>query len=242
MANPRATVGMLTVLVACAAPARAQSTPEPSDADLDARLAWLDRVLDREGFATRVWRGTWIGFYSGGTALETLLAVLNNTPAKLGARIDSGVNVAKAALGLGFTLFSPADAGPRADNLRAMPTSTRAQRLAKLRYAEASLQAIASEERSRRGWFGLIGGALVNAGGAWVDWAAIKGNGTLGWITLTSGLAVAQIQFHTQPTGAIRAWDAYRRAGAGASLGDPPAVLRWSIGPTAGGAALRATF
>jgi len=242
MANPRVTVGMLTVLAACAGSARAQSVAEMSDADLDARLTWLDRVLDREGLATRVWRGTWIGFYSGATALETLLAVLANTPDKRGARIDDGINVAKAALGLGFTLLGPADAGPRADVARAMPTSTRAQRLAKLHYAEASLQAIAAEERSRRGWFGLIGGALVNAAGGWVDWAAIKGNGALGWINVTTGIAVAQIQFHTQPTGAIRAWDAYKRAGAGASLGDPPAVLRWSIRPSASGVAVQATF
>jgi hypothetical protein len=57
-----------------------------------------------------------------------------------------------------------------------------------------------------------------------------------------SGLVIAQIYFHTQPTGAIRAYDAYRHARGGGRLGDPPPVLRWSIRPAAGGMAVEATF
>jgi hypothetical protein len=209
------------------------------DIDVANRLVWLERVIDREAFGTRVWRGSWLGFFGGATALEGVLAAVTKDT---GVRVDSAVNAGKAATAFAFVLFSPASAGPRADRLREMPRETRAERIAKLRVAEATLRALADEERDRRGWFPLIGGALLNAGGAWISWAAHRGNGALGWIGASTGLAIAQLQFHTQPTGALRAWQAYQRAGRGVSLGEPPPVLRWSIRPSAGGVAVHAAF
>jgi hypothetical protein len=112
---------------------------------------------------------------------------------------------------------------------------------------------IAEEERARRGWFGQVGNAALNAAGAFISWGAVKGttwanpvgangNGARGWIGLATGFAIGEVQFFTQPTGAIRAWEAYQRAGAGARLSDPPPVLRRSLGATSGGGAVRATF
>jgi len=97
--------------------------------------------------------------------------------------------------------------------LRAMPVETPAGRLARLRRAEGLLRTIAKEERDGRSWFPLVGGALLNVGGAWLTWAAYRGSGALGWFGLVSGFAVGQVQVFTQPTGAIRAHAAYLRAG-----------------------------
>jgi hypothetical protein len=244
MVEPRGAVAVAVMLTITAGAAHAQpvlpspATPEPVD-DVELRLAWLERVLDREAFATRVWRGGWIGFYSGAVALEALLAA---TATSTGPRLASGVSGGQALVGVVFTLVDPATAGPRADAVRALPRATRAERLARLGAAEGALRAIADEERARRGWFGLIGGALVTSAGASITWAGHRGNGGLGWLGVASSMVIAQAQFETQPTGAIRAWDAYRRAGAGAALGATPSVLRWSIRPTARGAALLGEF
>jgi hypothetical protein len=240
MASLRTTCCAVLTLATATANARAEPPPESAeDAAVTERLAWLERVLDREALATNVWRGSWIGFYGAATVVEGVLLGTAKTRAD---RVNDGVGVGKAAIACGFTIFGPSTAAPAARITRKLPAGTRAERLAKLRLAESYLHAIADEERDRRGWFPLIGGALLNAGGGWITWAANKGAGVAGWFGVASGLALAQIQFHTSPTGAIRALEAYRRAGAGGRLGDPPPVLRWSIRPTAGGMLVEGAF
>jgi hypothetical protein len=228
------------IVATAGAPARAEARPgDPDDAEVAARLAWLSRVLDREAQATKLWWGGWVAFYGGAAVVEGALYATGKTAPE---RVDAAMNIGKAGIALGFTLLSPVNAWAAARAVRGSPAGTPAERLAKLRHAESRLESIAAEERDRRGWFALTGGALLNTAGAWIDWCANRGAGGIGWLGLASGLVVAQLQFHTQPTGAIRAWDAYRRAGAGARLGEPPAVLRWSIGPTAGGTSVRGEF
>jgi hypothetical protein len=211
----------------------------PDDSEVAVRLAWIEGVLDREGAATRAWQWSWVGAYGAATIVEGALLATAKTPTD---RVNDGVYLGKAALAFGFVLVSPASAATGARVVRVLPAGTPAERLAKLRLAESTLRALAVEERERRGWFPLIGAALVNAAGGFVTWAAYRGSGASGWFDVASGMAVAQIQFHTEPTGAIRAWDAYRRAGDGGTLGEPPAVLRWSIRPTAGGVAVTGAF
>lgn len=218
-----------------ARPARAEEA-ERREADVEQRLAWLERVLDREATATRVWKGGWVGIFGGAAALEAVLAGVSSQP---NVRVDSAVNAGKAVIAFAFTLILPAHAGPVADRARAMPRATLSDGEAKLRYAEAQLALIAEEERERRGFLPLVGGALLNAAGAAASFAGHKGNGGLGWIGASTGLLIAQIQFHTQPTGAIRAWERYRR---GEPLGEPPPLLRFSIGATTRGGSLGVTF
>jgi hypothetical protein len=230
----------IPILAAIAGPAQAQ-TPrvEPDDTELTERLDWITRVLDREAAGTTLWRESWISFFGAAILFESHLAATATSPAP---RVGAAVNMGQATLAFGFTLLSPANAEAFALRLRSDGGETRAERLARLHRAEALLADLATEERDRRGWFGLIGGAVVAAGGGAVNFAATRGSSGVGWLGVATSLLVAQIQFHTQPTGAIRAWEAYRRAGAGAHLGPPPAVLRWSIGPTAGGVGLRGAF
>jgi hypothetical protein len=219
----------------------ARDAADAADADVTLRLAWIERVMEREGVATRAWQWGWVSFYGTAAAVQGALLATAKTPQD---RVNDAVSVGKEVVAAAFTLITPAAAGPSARTLRHLPAGSAALRLAKLRQAEALLRALAVEERERRGWFPLVGGALLNAGGGFVTWAAYRGSGSAfnGWFGVVSGLAVAQAQFHTQPTAGIRAWEAYQRAGDGSHLGEPPAVLRWSITPTAGGAAVTGTF
>jgi hypothetical protein len=230
------------LILAIALPARAQPAQqprEPDDDDLALRLDWMARVLDREAAATKLWRESWLTFFGAAVLFESHLAATATSPE---ARVHAGVTMGEASLAFGFIVVSPASAEATARTFHASTGESRAERLARLHRAEAMLAELAAEERTRRGWFGLSGAALVTSAGAVIDWSANRSGAGLGWLGLTTGLLVSQIQFHTQPTGAIRAWDAYRRAGAGARLGPPPPVLRWSIGPTAGGVGMRGAF
>jgi hypothetical protein len=213
------------------------------DADVAARLAFLERALDAEEASTRLWRSSWLAAYGGVTLVETGLLAIASTPA---LRLSSGVSVGSAAIGFTFRLLSPASGADAAGKLRGVRAETPAERREKLHRAEALLHRVAVEERFSHSWFPLIGGALVAAGGAWINFAARGGSAGAGWFAATSSLAVAELEFHTQPTAAIRAWDAYQRGGAGARLASRPASPSVALVPFAmgegGGAAIRGVF
>ena len=237
MAHRLASCSAALLVATLASPARAEpAAVEPDDASVSARLAWIERVLDREEASMRLWRGSWLAIYGGVTLLNaSLLATANSAP----DRVNDAVSGGKAAVAFVFTLASPATALSANGILRAMPMETPAGRLARLRRAEALLRTIAKEERDGRSWFPLVGGALLNVGGAWLTWAAYKGSGGLGWFGLLSGFAVGQVQVFTQPTGAIRAHAAYLRAGY-AARADPGIDLSLVAAPN--GLGLRGSF
>jgi hypothetical protein len=212
MSPLRASCCAALLIATFATTARAEPAPAPAaddDAGVSARLAWLEKVLDREEAATRLWRGSWLGIY-GGVSLVNVSLLASSTSAP--ARVSAAVNLGKAGVAFAFTLVSPATALKTPASLGELG-ETPEGRLARLRRAEALLRRIAKEEREGRSWFPLLGGAALNVGGAWLTWAAYRGSGFAGWFGLLSGFAVGQIQVFTQPTGAIRAQEAYLHAG-----------------------------
>jgi hypothetical protein len=223
-----------------AAPARADPPPaEAPDADVRARLAFIERTLDREESSTRLFRGGWLAFFGGATLAQGALIA---TASASSDRVVSGVGAAKAAVAFAFLLASPATVASSATTLRGAPSATPADRAAKLRLAESLLRSASEEERAGRSWFPLVGGALLNLAGAYTVWGATRNSGA-GWFGLVSGIAVAQLQFYTRPTAAIRAWETYTRTRDPARLArDPAPPVRFSILPSAGGLALQGWF
>ncbi len=209
------------------------------DAEVTARLAFLERALDAEEASTRLWRSSWLGIYGGVSLVEVGLLASATTPA---ARLSSGVSAGQAAIGFSFRLITPATATAAPGTLRSLPGDTLAERRLKLHRAEALLHAVATEERFRHSWFPLIGGALVAAGGACIVFAAYRGSAASGWFNAASSLAVAEVDFHTQPTAAIHAWDAYVREGPRARLARPSAAPSLALVPAVGGMAVRGSF
>jgi hypothetical protein len=212
----------------------------PPDADVAARLAWIEGVLDREEATTRLWRSSWLAIYGGVTLAEGGLLGASTTSAD---RVNAAINGGKAAVAFTFVLVSPTTGSTAGTSLHGALAETPAQRLAKLRRAEALLRTVAREEHDARGWFPLIGGSLLNAGGAWLAWATTHGSAGGGWFGLVSGVAVAQAQFYTTPTGALSAWDAYARAGNAVSLLRAPGPRTGvSIAPGVGSLSVQGWF
>jgi hypothetical protein len=233
----RATAIAIPLLLGAAADARA----EPTDADVSARIAWIERVLEREQAHARLWRDGWITAFTGVTLAQLgILGMVDDGP----ARLLAGIGAAKSTIAFSFLLVSPMAARSGAATLRAAPDRTPAERRAKLRLAESLLGTIAKEERFNRSWFPLAGGALVNTAGAWIFWAKYR-RPVDGWVGVGVGVGVSQLQYHTQPTLAIRAWDAYVRAGPegpGPRAVAPAPAPGVAIVPAPGGLAIEGSF
>ncbi len=222
-----------------AAPFARAEPPGADDADVAARLAYIERALDAEEASTRLWRTSWLAAYGSVVLAETGLLAIATTPA---TRVSAGVSIGQASIAFTFRRLSPATGADAATTLRAMRGETPVERRERLHAAEALLRRVATEERFSHAWFPLLGGALIVTGGAWINFAAVRGNAGGGWFAATSGLAVAELEFHTQPTGALRAWDAYRLHGAAARVTPAPALPSVAVVPGPGGLALRGSF
>jgi hypothetical protein len=238
MARWRTTCFAVLFLHAIAAPALAEPAAPRSDAEVEARLAWIERALDREQASGRLWYDSWVGLFGAATLAQAGIALNVNDPA---ARVSGIVGSVKSGIACGFMLLNPATARTAADTIRAMRADTPAERAAKLLRAETLLRTIATEQRFGRSWFPRVGGAALNTAAAWITWATTRGT-AVGWIGLLSGVAVAQLNIHTQPTSAIAAWESYSRAGSALPRLDPAPPPRVSVVPMGAGLALHTTF
>lgn len=218
-----------------AEPARSTAT---SDAEVTLRLAYLERVLERDEPRLRLWRDSWVSIFAGLALAQGGLALGATDGGVRAVSIAGGI---KSALAFAGVLAAPATGRTAATRLRAEPASTPAERRAKLRLAESLLRASAGDERLRRSWIPLAAGAVLNASGACVIWALHRP--VEGWLGLGSGVVVGQIQYWSQPTGAVASWEAY----AAGRFREPvpraaPAALRVSVIPGPGGLAIAGSF
>jgi hypothetical protein len=239
-----AVIAVVGVLFAARPAAAAE--PGPSDADVSARLAYVERALGREERWARVWSYGWLIGFSGLVVGQSVVAITATDDSVRAAAVSGAI---KSALGAGVRLFLPFTPASAAATLRRAPAATPAERRAKLRLAESLLRQSAAEERFNRSWFPLTAGAAVNLAGAYVLWAGYHRYGS-GWFGLGAGVAVSQLQYWTQPTGLMGAWGAYLRAfpsSPALPASTPlPALqkpgMSWSLAPSAGGAGVQLSF
>jgi hypothetical protein len=233
------------VLLLAAIPTSSALAASPEDAEIDARLTYLEVVLAREEGKVHTWRESWVSAFSALALLQLGVGSATTDPGVRGSALVGG---AKSLLAATSILVVPATAEKASSTLRKLGTSTPDERRARLRAAEQLLEASAGEARFRRSWIPLVAGALLNLGGATVMWAGYHRGGA-GWFGLGSGLVVGQLFYQTQPTGAIAAWSAYTNALArgkappsAASLGAKEPSIRWSVAPSVAGLLVQGTF
>lgn len=226
----------VVALVALAPPARAQRRAALTDSEVRVRLDFIEHAMAREGPAARLWHRGWIWGYAGLTLGEGAVALAAKPSS--GLRLSSAVGSAKSAVAFLSMLFSPSTASGADAELSALPEQTPEQRRAKLKLAERLLQKSAGEQHFRS-WFQPLGAALLNLAGTYVLWLGYKSY-SQGWISLGSGMAVAELQYFTAPSGSMDAWEAYR-AGRFASAPAAPAVS-FTIVPFGRGLAVVGAF
>jgi len=157
-------------------------------------------------------------------------ALLTDDP---GLAAESGVGAVKSGLGFGALLIFPFHATSGASHLDELPDQTPAERRAKLRAAEEILRVSAQDEEFGIGWPSRLASCAVNLAGAyylWIEHERFAG----GWLSLVTGMGVSEIQFRTQPTGALD--EVSRRPSVGQAQ---PLTISALPGP---GLALRGSF
>lgn len=236
MPRPPISIAAAAALASLAIP-RIARAGDPADAEVTARLIFLERALEREEPAVRTWSHGWTAGYGGLVIAQAAMAM--NAP-DASARAASILGSAKSAVGLAARIVLPLTATSAATRLRAIPSDTPAARRAKLGAAERLLAQSAADERFGRSWVPLIIGAALNLSGAFILFRPYRATAS-GWFGLLSGTAVSQLQFWTQPTGAITAWSAYTR-GAWRSPEPRRPSVSWSLLPAANGFLAGCTF
>lgn len=206
-------IGTLVVCLTAAGPrSRAQADepsrcPDaaPSPAEVDARLAWIERHVAEDEDDVRRWFGAFAVIHAllAGVQVTTALAATEDGP-----RIDSIVNATGGALGLVTLLASTPPILGAGDALRALPRDTDAARLASLRIAEARLRRHAEAASFVRSEFA----SLVSI--AYVEAASLTllalGRTTAALIHAAGGVVLGQGRLLLHPTGPIAAWRTYQ--------------------------------
>lgn len=228
---------MLPITCACWTWAGRACAARPSQADVDARYAYIESALRRDAPAARLWWTGWVASYAALTVGQASFALATTSK---GLRIDSLVGGATTLLGAVGTALTSRAAFTAPGRLAAMKADTPRARRLRLKRAEESLRDVADSERFGRSPVSYIGAALVTLASTFVLWAGYK-RYTSGWLNLLAGTAVSQIQIATQPTSGLRAWNAYRAGRFTPQAGASPG-LSWSVALTPRGVWLCGRF
>lgn len=203
---------VLCVLLGCLPMAwGAEVAPAPDSA---ARVAWIQKALDDQAGASRLWQYGWTGVYGAATVVEGAKAANKDGADEEDERFDSTVNAVTSLLGFGSMLFDPLTLHGDAKRLAAMPQDTDEEIKAKLAMAELSLRKAAErEERGRSLETHLIAGAVNLAAGLVVTLDG--GREGDGLAIFATGMLLSEAQIFTTPQRAIATWDAYRKGSLG---------------------------
>ena len=168
------------------------------NAELDARLAFIDSRLALQRPGARTWQYGWTGFYSVGAAAQALLAVDADDSDD---QVNYIVGAAKSAGALAQLMIKPSPAVQSSSLFQSMPSRTREERLARLARGEALLRENADRASSRRSWKRHLAGIGANlVGGAII--AAFGDDGDAVSSTLI-GIAASELTIWTEPSRAI---------------------------------------
>jgi len=218
-----------------------------SDAELDARLAFLEQRLDDGETYAKYWQWGWTGGYSLGIVYgvgESIACCSNKKSGPANSvkkkrneqRVNYIVTAAKAAIGTSRMLFWRHPGRNGADSMRAIEGDSREARLARLAEGESVLRAVAKRAEQRTDWRAHAGNIALNAAGAGFIFGF--GRDSDAWESLGVGIGVGTLNILTAPKRGIQDLEDYETR-----FGMKTAErLRWSIVPTLGGAALQLTF
>jgi hypothetical protein len=193
----------------------------------DARYAEILATFEANQGREALWWNGWTLFYGVVAGAQGTVALATRDP---GLRVDASVGATKATLALGgMLLLTPRTPIRAAAVLRSMDASSDFARTRRLELAEKLLARAANDALFGTSWVAHVAVAIVNLGGAWVQWAGYHRTAQ-GWIGLAVGLATGEAAILTRPMRTARLWRATSR------------LQGWTLAPTAGGATLMTTF
>jgi hypothetical protein len=233
---------VLAAVLALASRSARAAPPEPGDAEVRRRLAFLEDRLDRGAPSAARW---WYGWFGGWLSLSVTEAVVAASVTNPDLRKDAAVSAFGASLGVLPAALFAFPARYAAADLRALPETTPAERRRKLAHAERLLRASAEAERLGRSWLTHTLSAGVSVAVGLVLGLGYKRPVT-GVIDGVGGIALSEIKIFTQPTAAIGDLRDYEQLAAGSAPAAAPAArpapISWTLAPIGGGVGVAARF
>jgi hypothetical protein len=184
--------------------------PELATVDGHERLFWIAHQLELDARRGRVWALGW-GVGIGAAGVASLMAVPFVAPSK---RVDWYTGAATAAVGVVPFVVSPLavtrDAPKLRDLIDATPIGDDAATCALLARVELMLRDDAANEQRNRAWYIHAGNLAFNTG-VFLFLGLGFHHWTAGAVNGLAGAAVGEAIIFSQPTGAVRAAEAYER-------------------------------
>jgi hypothetical protein len=219
--------------------ARAAVAQDRDDAQVATRLQQIETSFDEDEMHANVWFNGWLGIFTIsaiGSATVSLTTDPGDVPVwRLGAL--------RSGLGMFSVLLAPCPAVEAPSMLRALPESTPAERLAKLRLAEDQLHRAAKMERLTRSWLAHTSSIVVSAAFSFWIWRGYHHAGAA-LLSFGTGVLASEAKISTAPTRAIddeAALEAGLPITPHESLGRQ-LIPRFSIAPMPNGVAFGGTF
>jgi hypothetical protein len=204
------------------------------DEEITQRLRFIEQRLDEGRRHANYWQMGWSGFYAISGAVQGTSAIRTDDGDN---RANYIVGTTKSALALTTQLLRPLNARHGADEIRAMPGESRADRLRQLERAENLLRQNAERAEERTMWKTHLTSLAVNLAGGAAIWAFGDGKDAL--ISIASGIAFSELAIYTQPGRAITDLEDYENK----FSGDPSQKrFSWHLFPTKQGAGVGIKF
>jgi len=238
----RRTIALAALLLAvgCAstAPPRPDFPKPQNQADLDARLHFLEERLDAGQLHAAAWNWGWLGIQ----VLSGFFQVEDAVQARqAGDRDRDIVNAVKTAVGVADILvIRPMPGIWGAAPLRGMPDATEDERLAQLARGEEILRATADRAAARKSWQVHVGNFLFNLAGSVVLFGL--GHTEAAGLTLATGTLGGEIQIWTEPWRGTRDLADYEHLVETGHASAPDPGQRWHLAPARDGLALEMRF
>lgn len=192
-------------LVLAVGNALAVATLDP--ADVPRRSQYLQASFERAVGPATLWYAGWLSAFGTGFGIRTALAFAGS---HAGVRLDSRVGMLTLGTGLVVTLVFTPRSLFAARRFRAIPASTEAEQLQKLRIGEELLDEAVFWERLGTSVVPHVAGIGVNvAAGLYLGLAAQRWDSAI--VAAVGGIAVTELKIFTQPLTLSRAKAHYRR-------------------------------
>lgn len=207
---------------------------EPTEEQIDRRVTFLSERLDETKLHANIWQYGWLTINVGGAAWSSYQASQNQR----NARIKPAIQGAKSTIGIIYLLTDPMPGRQGADPIRALPSTTREEKLAQLEQAERLFRKTVRRARQRKLWLTHIGNLGLHA----IASSILLGIGEQkeAWMSFLIDSSVGELQIWSRPWEPEGDWEEYERLVATGLPAEPP--TRWGLGPTGRGFSLLVSF
>jgi hypothetical protein len=211
--------------------------PARTDAELDARLQFLEDRLDAGRRHAQLWYDGWLGFNAACLAYTTASAAIDSPR----SRSFDIVNATQAAIGVAdVALLRPMPGREGGDPVRGPADASHDEKVARLVRGEQILVAAAQRAEDRSSWTNHLGNLAFNLLGGGI--LLVLHEDHYAAVATLSGTAVGEAYIWSEPSRAPKDLEDYLRLVADGAVTRSDSGSKWHLFHDGRGLALRVSF